>query len=93
MRKQLNRLAEAARLPNVVIQLIPANTGAHEGLRGAGFVIAEFEDHPSVAYQDTAVQGQIIDSPGDITSVMVRWDTLRSVALPWAASLELMASG
>jgi hypothetical protein len=31
MRAQLNRLAEAARLPNVVIQIIPADTGAHEG--------------------------------------------------------------
>jgi transcriptional regulator with XRE-family HTH domain len=90
MREQLNRLAEAARLPNIVIQVIPAGTGAHEGLRGGAFVIADFADHPSVAYQDTAVQGQIIDSADDVASLMVLLDTIKSVALPVAASLELI---
>lgn len=89
MREQLNRLAEAARLPNVVIQIIPAGTGAHEGLRGA-FIVAEFEDHPLVAYQDTAVRGQIVDNPDDIANLMNLWDTLKSAALPRAASLELI---
>ena len=90
MREQLNRLAEAARLPNIVIQVIPAGTGAHEGLRGGAFVIADFADHLSVAYQDTAVQGQIIDSADDVASLMVLLDTIKSVALPVAASLELI---
>jgi transcriptional regulator with XRE-family HTH domain len=90
MREQLNRLAETARLPHVVIQVIPAGTGAHEGLRGGAFVIADFADHPSVAYQDTAVQGQIIDSADDVASLMVLLDTIKSVALPVAASLELI---
>jgi transcriptional regulator with XRE-family HTH domain len=90
MREQLNRLAESARLPNVVIQIIPVSAGAHEGLRGGAFIVAEFKDHPLVAYQDTAVQGQIIDGSDDIGSLMMLWDTLRSVALPRAASLELI---
>lgn len=90
MREQLNRLAEAATLPNVVIQVVPAGTGAHEGLRGGAFVIADFADHPSVAYQDTAVQGQIIDSADDVASLVVLLDTIKSVALPRAASLELI---
>jgi transcriptional regulator with XRE-family HTH domain len=90
MREQLNRLAEAARLPNIVIQVIPAGTGAHEGLRGGAFVIADFADHPSVAYQDTAVQGQIIDSADDVASLVVLLDTIKSVAFPVAASLELI---
>jgi hypothetical protein len=90
MREQLGRIAEAARLPNVVIQVVPLDTGAHEGLRGGTFIVAQFKDHPPVAYQDTAVQGQIIDSPDDIASLMVMWDTLQSVALPRAASLDLI---
>jgi transcriptional regulator with XRE-family HTH domain len=90
MREQLDRLAEAAKFPNVVIQVIPAGTGAHEGLRGGAFVIADFADHPSVAYQDTAVQGQIIDSADDVASLMILLDTIKSVALPVAASLELI---
>ena len=90
MREQLGRLAEAARFPNVVLQVVPAGTGAHEGLRGGAFVIADFADHPSVAYQDTAVQGQIIDSADDVACLMVLLDTIKSVALPVAASLELI---
>jgi len=90
MREQLNRLADAARRPNTVIQVIPADAGAHEGLRGAGFVIAEFTDHPSVAYQDTAVQGQIVDSAADVGSLLVLWDTIKAEALPRAASLDLI---
>jgi len=90
MREQLNRLADAARRPNIVIQVIAAGAGAHEGLRGAGFVIAEFTDHPSVAYQDTAVQGQIVDSAADVGSLLVLWDTIKAEALPRAASLDLI---
>jgi transcriptional regulator with XRE-family HTH domain len=90
MREQLNRLAEAARRPNIVIQVIPTNTGEHEGLRGGAFVIAEFEDHPPVAYQDTAVQGQIVDRVEDVASLMVLWDTIKAAALPAPMSLALI---
>jgi transcriptional regulator with XRE-family HTH domain len=89
MREQLNKLAEAARQPNVIIQAIPTAQGAHEGFRGP-FIAAEFKDHPPVAYQDTAVQGQIVDSADDVASLMALWDTIKSVALPVAASLELI---
>jgi transcriptional regulator with XRE-family HTH domain len=89
MREQLNKLIEAAKLPNVIIQLIPNAQGAHEGFRGP-FVIAEFADSPSVAYQDTPVQGQIVDTARDVASLMVLWDTIKAEALPRAASLALI---
>lgn len=41
MREQLSRLAEAARCPNVVIQIIPTSTGAHQGLNGGAFIVAD----------------------------------------------------
>lgn len=90
MREQLDRLADAARRPNIVIQVIRTSAGAHDGLRGGAFVIAEFADHAPVAYQDTAVQGMIVDRTEDIGSLMVLWDTLKSEALPRAASLDLI---
>lgn len=90
MREQVNRLAEASRHPNVVIQVIPMNTGSHQGLNGGAFILADFEDHTPVAYQDTAVQGQIVDSAEHITNLMILWDTVKAVALPVAASLELI---
>ena len=86
---QLAKLIEAARLPHVIIQVVPTAQGAHEGFRGP-FTLAEFSDHLPVAYQDTAVRGQIIDGPDDIASLMVLWDTIKAEALPRAASLELI---
>jgi len=89
MREQLNKLIEMAKLPNVTLQVIPTEQGEHEGFRGP-FVIAEFADSQPVAYQDTAVQGQIVDRPEDVASLMTLWDTIKSEALPRAASLRLI---
>jgi hypothetical protein len=89
MAEQLSKLTEVAKLPNVIIQVVPTAQGAHEGFRGP-FVIAEFADSPLVAYQDTPVQGQIVDRPDEVASLMSLWDTVKSVALPVAASLELI---
>jgi transcriptional regulator with XRE-family HTH domain len=89
MREQLNKLVEAAARPNVVLQVIPLSVGAHQGLSG-NFVVADFDDGPPVAYQDTAVQGMIIDDAEKIEALMELWDTVKSVALPRAASLELI---
>ena len=89
MAEQLRHLAETAQRPNLVVQVIPAGAGAHEGLRGP-FMIADFPDAPSVAWQDAAVFGQLIDDANGIASLMAMWDTLKSEALPRPASLALM---
>jgi transcriptional regulator with XRE-family HTH domain len=91
MREQLEHLLEVARRPNVVLQVIPATVAVHEGLRGAGFVIADFADAPRVAYQDTAVRGQVIEDSDDIAVLMASWDRVRAEALPRGASLDLIA--
>lgn len=90
MCEQLGVLMDAARRPNVVVQVIPAGVGTHEGLRGGAFILAESGNAPSAAYQDTAVRGQVIEDTDDIRDLMVLWDTLKAEALPRVASLELM---
>jgi transcriptional regulator with XRE-family HTH domain len=89
MREQLNHLIEMARRPNIVIQVIPASVGVYEGLRGGAFVIADFDNAPSVAYQDTALRGQTIEAADDVAALMAIWDRLRAEALPRSASLKL----
>jgi transcriptional regulator with XRE-family HTH domain len=89
MREQLGHLADVARWPRVVLQVVPAAVGAYEGLRGP-LVIADFEDAPSVVYLDTAVRGQIVDDGDDIDAVRVTWDTLMSEALSRSDSLDLV---
>jgi hypothetical protein len=72
------------------LQVIPASVGAHDGLPGAGFIVADFAGAPCAAYQDTAVRGQVIEDGDDIAVLMATWDRLRAEALPRAASLELV---
>jgi hypothetical protein len=88
MREQLDHLATMARKPDIVIQVIPLDAGAHQGLNGGAFVIADLPNAPAVAYQDTASRGQVIEDVEDIDALTVTWDTLKSEALPRTASLK-----
>ena len=90
MKRQLIQLADMAGRPDVVIQVVPLDAGAHQGLNGGAFVIADLPDAASVAYQDTALAGQILESADDIESLMLTWETLRSEALPRVASMALI---
>jgi transcriptional regulator with XRE-family HTH domain len=90
MAGQLGYLAAAARRPHIVLQVIPLAAGAHEGMRGGAFVLADFTDSPSLGYQDTAVTGQIVEDENQVAALAVTWDTLRLEALPRSASLDLV---
>jgi Domain of unknown function (DUF5753) len=90
MREQLIHLGEMARRPHVVVQVIPLGAGGHQGLNGGAFVVADFEDAATIAYQDTAVSGQIIEDASEADALAHTWDTLRLEALPRAASLSLI---
>jgi transcriptional regulator with XRE-family HTH domain len=90
MLEQVNRLIEAARQPNLVIEVIRATVGAHTGLNGGGFAIADFHDTPSVAYQEGPLRGQPVRERKDVESLDLTWDTLRNETEPRAASLALL---
>jgi transcriptional regulator with XRE-family HTH domain len=90
MAGQLDSLAAAARLPHIALQVIPLAAGAHEGMRGGAFVLADFVDSPGLGYQDTAVAGQIVEDANQVEALAVTWDTLRLEALPRSASLDLV---
>jgi len=90
MREQLAYLTGAARRPHIVIQVIPFTAGAHEGMRGGAFVLAEFADASAVAYQDAASSGQIIEDAAEVSALAVTWDTLRLDALSRTASISII---
>jgi transcriptional regulator with XRE-family HTH domain len=90
MREQMRHLIEMSQRSAIVLQVIPSSVAVHDGLRGAGFTIADLEDSPRVAYQDTAVRGQIVDDRDDVAVLMGIWDRLRAEALPRKASLTLI---
>jgi transcriptional regulator with XRE-family HTH domain len=88
MREALEHLIELGRRPNIVVQVIPLDAGAYEGTNGAGFVIAEFEDSPDVAYQDTSVSGQIIEDQDAVEELAHTWEALQRVTLPETLSVR-----
>ena len=92
MRDQLVRLVQAGQCPNIAIQVVPFGAGAHEGLRGGAFIVADFDGAAAIAYQDAASSGQIIEDAADVEALAVTWDTLRLDALPRTASISLITS-
>jgi len=88
MRSQLYRLADLAEHPKTTIQVIQAG-GAHAGLFG-GFILADLDGKPPMAYLETAAEGQVTDSPSVAAHLALRFDRLRAGALPWAASRDLI---
>ena len=90
MREQVRHLIEAAQCPHVSIQVISARAGAHRGLWAGAFIIADFDEAPTVGYQETACQGQLVDRREDVVALTDCWDTLVREALPWAASQALL---
>jgi transcriptional regulator with XRE-family HTH domain len=90
MADQTAFLATAARRSHIVLQIIPLSAGAHEGMRGGPFVLADFKDRLSLGYQDTALTGQIVEDTNQVEALATTWDTLRLEALPRSASLDLV---
>jgi len=88
MRDQLCRLADMGRRPNVTVQVI-SRAGAHPGLSGA-FGIAELSDRHTVAYLETAADGQTVEDPATVADVELRFDALRTEAFRGTESLVLI---
>jgi transcriptional regulator with XRE-family HTH domain len=68
MQDQLAHLARTAGRPNVTIQVVPAEVGAHVGLLG-GFAIASFDGAPATVYMESPDQGQTTELPSVVAKV------------------------
>ncbi|MGA4849407.1 helix-turn-helix domain-containing protein [Streptomyces sp. G5(2025)] len=91
MKPQLDRLAELADHPNITVQVLPLNSGAHAGLLG-GFVVFGF---PTPAFSDVVcvehVTGSLhMETEEETERYTLAFDSLRSAALSPAASLDLI---
>jgi Domain of unknown function (DUF5753) len=75
--------------PNVKIKVIPADTGAHEGLSGE-FEILDFKGKPGFGYLENALDGQALTEPEDLDVLRITWDSLNGEAASWSASKALM---
>lgn len=84
MRTQLQYLLELAERANVMVNVIPQDAGYHAGL-GGSFQILSLEGSDA-AYSEAAGVGTLIEQPDMVEGFAVRWDLLRSHALPVTGS-------
>lgn len=91
MRGQLKRLVEAARRPNLTLQVLPFSVGAHAGMDG-GFHILTFEPYADdVVYIEYRTGSFYLEKRWEIEQYTLVFDHLRAAALPTEASSALIA--
>jgi transcriptional regulator with XRE-family HTH domain len=91
MRAQLQRLADAADLPNVTIQILPFEAGAHAGMDGT-FAILDFPEpgDPDVVYAENATGGLFLEKGDELRKYIFIFDHIRAAALRPEESVALV---
>ncbi|MFC0108671.1 helix-turn-helix domain-containing protein [Kibdelosporangium aridum] len=92
MREQLLRLCEIGTLPNVTIQVIPFEAGAHSSMEGP-FLILGFPEQmdPDVVYVDTTTGGVYLEEQADVQRYTLMFDHLRASAASPDDSVHLVS--
>lgn len=91
MRRQLSRLLELAKRPNVIMQVLPFEVGAHPGTMLGPFAVLGFEhpDDPGVVYAE-GNSNPYPDHEGDLERYTMAFDRLRSMALSVSQTDDLL---
>ncbi|MEV5707664.1 DUF5753 domain-containing protein [Actinoallomurus sp. NPDC052274] len=88
MRAQLQRLLDAMKEPNITIQILPEDAQIY--LNGS-FTLLSCDGRKDVAYAETPIGGgDLIDQPRLVNALKVRFDLIRSAALPATESEKLI---
>ena len=92
MREQLERLIEASRMPNLTLQVIPFNAGAHAAMVGS-FILLGFPEpsDPQIVYVEYHSGALYLEKHLEVERYRLMFDHLRASALPVDASRSLMA--
>jgi len=91
MRTQLDRLIEISALPNVTIQVIPFEAGAHAALE-SNFVILDFAvPVNSIVFVEGLLGDFYLDRPQDIERYQLVFEALRVKALSQQESIRKIA--
>ncbi|SOD62115.1 Helix-turn-helix domain-containing protein [Streptomyces zhaozhouensis] len=87
--RQLQRLIDDAKLPNVTIQVLPLSTGLHD-LLGGSVALLWLPDGTSAAYQEHAKGGEVIEEPEEVEQLKLSYDEISARALSPLDSLEFI---
>ena len=91
MQRQLEHLAKTAELPNVRLQILPLEIGAHAGMEGS-FVLLSFphESDPDTVYVTMATGGVFQEKPDELHRYSTIFDLLTDAALSPEDSVALV---
>jgi transcriptional regulator with XRE-family HTH domain len=97
MAEQLNRLADAALLPNVTIRVVPLRAGLHRGVLSGPFAILRFpvngdgqESEPPVVYVPGFTGALYLEQPADVQRYQEVYASIAAAALDEPASRALI---
>jgi hypothetical protein len=90
MRRQLQRLIEAAEAPNVTIQVIPKSAGPHVGWEGPLTILSLPEPVPDIGYVEGNSGVVYLESPDDVRRCTLKFGILTERALSAQDSLALI---
>ena len=93
MRPQLAHILDAARRPNITVQVIPYDAGAHPGMPGS-FIVLEFPDpaDQSLIYLDSMAGDLFLEGDAEIRRYTLMFGHLRAAALRPDESIALLAT-
>ncbi|KKK06041.1 DUF5753 domain-containing protein [Micromonospora sp. HK10] len=90
LREQLNHLVTLSRMPNVTIQVLRFEAGAHLAI-SSGFALLTFEeDEPPLGYIETLAGELFLESNRDLARLSAAYDNLRTLAMSPAESVKFM---
>lgn len=87
---QLAHLLKEAESPHITLQVLPFAVGVPPAAES--FTLLTFDEGPNVAYADTVMAGQLIDSPEAVANATATYDRLRAAVLPPGQSLSTIRS-
>ncbi len=97
MAAQLDRLAEAAEMPNVSLRIVPFSAGLHRGVMTGPFYILHFPlngdgqpSEPATIYVDGFTGDLYLDKPREVEQYATAFESIWSAALDEAASRDLI---
>jgi transcriptional regulator with XRE-family HTH domain len=93
MRGQLLHLLQAVDSPNITLQVITFEAGAHPGMPGS-FVYMEFGDaaDPELVYVDTLAGDLFLEAEADLRRYSQMFDHLRATALSQSQTTDMISA-
>ncbi len=83
MQDQLRHLRTMAERPNITIQVLTDDAGAHASMSGPCTILTfRAEDDPALVYIETAAGELFLEQPGDVARYADRCNHVRASALP-----------